>query len=136
MISKAERYDIKGRKYVGAKLKYYFSDVGLRNARLNFRQQEPTHIMENIIYDELLVRGYNVDVGIVNVLQRIIFCLMQKAWGDLVNIPSDVLQPYPARRGYLDILSFTGRGCFFYLSLSRILLIRKSTNGVLDCSSE
>ncbi len=67
LISKADRYDIKGRKYVGANLKYYFSDVGLRNARLNFRQQEPTHIMENIVYNELLVRGYNVDVGIVDV---------------------------------------------------------------------
>ena len=65
LISKADRYDIKGRKYEGANLKYYFSDVGLRNARLNFRQQEPTHIMENIVYNELLIRGYNVDVGIV-----------------------------------------------------------------------
>lgn len=70
MISKANRYDIKGRKYVGANLKYYFSDVGLRNARLNFRQQEPTHIMENIVYNELLVRGYNVDVGIVDVFAK------------------------------------------------------------------
>lgn len=68
LISKANRYDIKGRKYVGANLKYYFSDVGLRNARLNFRQQEITHIMENVIYNELLVRGYNVDVGIVDVV--------------------------------------------------------------------
>lgn len=65
LISKAERYDIKGRKYVGANRKYYFTDLGLRNARLNFRQQEPTHIMENIVCNELLVRGYNVDVGIV-----------------------------------------------------------------------
>ena len=70
LISKAARYDIKGRKYVGANLKYYFSDIGLRNARLNFRQQEPTHIMENIVYNELLVRGYNVDVGIVEVLAK------------------------------------------------------------------
>lgn len=70
LISKANRYDIKGRKYVGANLKYYFSDVGLRNARLNFRQQEPTHIMENIVYNELLVRGYNVDVGIVDVMAK------------------------------------------------------------------
>lgn len=70
LISKANRYDIKGRKYVGANLKYYFSDVGLRNARLNFRQQEPTHIMENIVYNELLVRGYNVDVGIVEVYAK------------------------------------------------------------------
>lgn len=70
LISKADRYDIKGRKYVGANLKYYFSDVGLRNARLNFRQQEPTHIMENIVYNELRVRGYNVDVGIVDVFAK------------------------------------------------------------------
>ena len=70
LISKANRYDIKGRKYVGANLKYYFSDVGLRNARLNFRQQEPTYIMENIVYNELLVRGYNVDVGIVDVMAK------------------------------------------------------------------
>lgn len=70
LISKASRYDIKGRKYVGANLKYYFTDVGLRNARLNFRQQEPTHIMENIVYNELLVRGYNVDVGVVCVYAK------------------------------------------------------------------
>ena len=70
LISKADKYDIKGRKYVGANLKYYFSDIGLRNARLNFRQQEPTHIMENIVYNELLVRGYNVDVGIVDVFVK------------------------------------------------------------------
>ena len=65
LISKASRYDVKGRKYIGANLKYYFTDLGLRNARLNFRQQEPTHIMENIVYNELLIRGYNVDVGVV-----------------------------------------------------------------------
>lgn len=70
LISKAERYDIKGRKYVGANLKYYFSDIGLRNARLNFRQQEPTRIMENIVYNELLIRGYNVDVGIIDVIKK------------------------------------------------------------------
>jgi len=66
LISKASRYDIKGRKYIGANLKYYFTDLGLRNARLNFRQQEPTHIMENIVYNELMIRGYNVDVGVVD----------------------------------------------------------------------
>ena len=70
LISKANRYDIKGRKYIGANLKYYFVDLGLRNARLNFRQQEPTHIMENVVYNELLVRGYNVDVGIVEVMEK------------------------------------------------------------------
>lgn len=67
LISRASRYDIKGRKYIGANLKYYFTDIGLRNARLNFRQQEPTHIMENIVYNELLIRGYNADVGMVEV---------------------------------------------------------------------
>lgn len=70
LISKANRYDIKGRKYIGANLKYYFTDLGLRNARLNFRQQEPTHIMENIVYNELRIRGYNVDVGTVDVYMR------------------------------------------------------------------
>lgn len=70
LISKARRYDIKGRKYIGANLKYYFTDIGLRNARLNFRQQEPTHIMENIVYNELLIRGYNVDVGIIETFSR------------------------------------------------------------------
>lgn len=70
LISKASRYDIKDRKYIGANLKYYFTDLGLRNARLNFRQQEPTHIMENIVYNELLIRGYNVDVGVVEIFGR------------------------------------------------------------------
>ncbi len=65
MIRKAKRYDIKRRKYINSPLKYYFSDIGLRNARLNFRQQETTHIMENVIYNELVMRGFNVDVGIV-----------------------------------------------------------------------
>ena len=69
-ISKAERYDIKGRKYIGSPFKYYFTDVGLRNAQLNFRQQEENHIMENIIYNELLVRGLNVDVGMVERLEK------------------------------------------------------------------
>lgn len=65
MIYKAERYDIKGRKYIGSPVKYYFSDVGLRNARLNFRQQEENHIMENILYNELCSREFSVDVGVV-----------------------------------------------------------------------
>lgn len=65
MIYKSVRYDVKGRKYIGSPLKYYFSDIGLRNARLNFRQQEENHIMENIIYNELLYREFDVDVGIV-----------------------------------------------------------------------
>ena len=64
-IRKAERYDIKGRKYISTPAKYYYSDIGLRNAFLNFRQYEETHIMENVIYNELVYRGYSVDVGIV-----------------------------------------------------------------------
>lgn len=63
LITKAKRYDIKGRKYIGSPFKYYYTDIGLRNARLNFRQTEENHIMENIIYNELVTRGYNVDVG-------------------------------------------------------------------------
>ena len=66
----AKRYDIKGKKYIGSPYKFYFTDIGLRNARLNFRQQEQTHILENIIYNELLVRGFNVDVGIVEYRKR------------------------------------------------------------------
>ncbi|MCD7770881.1 MAG: ATP-binding protein [Oscillospiraceae bacterium] len=61
----AKRYDVKGKKYFDYPSKYYCADVGLRNSRLNFRQQEPTHIMENIIYNELIYRGYSVDVGVV-----------------------------------------------------------------------
>ena len=64
-IHKAERYNIKGKRYIASPFKYYFTDVGLRNAQLNFRQQEENHIMENIIYNELLVRGFRVDVGVV-----------------------------------------------------------------------
>jgi hypothetical protein len=69
IVSRATRYDIKGRKYIDTPQKYYFSDIGLRNARINFRQIEETHTMENIIYNELVGRGYNVDVGIVTVSQ-------------------------------------------------------------------
>ncbi len=65
LIEKAERYDVKGKKYIQTPQKYYFADIGLRNAKLNFRQQEENHLMENIIYNELLIRGYNVDVGVV-----------------------------------------------------------------------
>lgn len=65
IVSKANRYNVKGRKYIGTPLKYYFEDVGLRNARLGFRQNEETHLMENVIYNELKSRGYSVDVGVV-----------------------------------------------------------------------
>jgi hypothetical protein len=65
LIDKAIRYDVKGKKYIDTPAKYYFTDLGLRNARLNFRQIEETHAMENIIFNELKVRGFNVDVGVV-----------------------------------------------------------------------
>ncbi len=70
LINKAERFDIRGKRYISTPSKYYFSDIGLRNARLNFRQQEETHLMENIIYNELLIRGYNVDVGVVEINEK------------------------------------------------------------------
>lgn len=70
IIEKVERYDVKGKKYISTPSKYYFTDIGLRNARINFRQMEENHIMENIIYNELLTRGYNVDVGIVEVREE------------------------------------------------------------------
>lgn len=65
LVEQANRYDVKGKRYIGTPLKYYFSDLGLRNALLNFRQVEKTHLMENLIYNELRGRGYNVDVGVV-----------------------------------------------------------------------
>lgn len=65
LIEKSVRYDIKGRKYIDTPAKYYFSDLGLRNARINFRQYEETHLMENLIYNELRLRGMSVDVGVV-----------------------------------------------------------------------
>ena len=70
LIKKVERYNVKGRKYITTPFKYYFTDLGLRNIKLNFRQQEENHIMENIIYNELLLRGYNVDVGVVEVRNK------------------------------------------------------------------
>lgn len=70
LIRTADRFDLKGKKYLGADKKYYFTDIGLRNARVNFRQSEQTHIMENIIYNELLARGYSVDVGTLDIVER------------------------------------------------------------------
>ena len=70
MIEQAERYDIKGKRYISTPYKYYFTDTGLRNARLNFRQLEETHLMENVMYNELCLRGYSVDVGVVEIYER------------------------------------------------------------------
>lgn len=70
LMEKAVRYDVKGKKYIETPYKYYFVDPGLRNARLNFRQPDYSHVMENVIYNELRIRGYNVDVGVVPVVER------------------------------------------------------------------
>lgn len=70
IISKTQRYDIKGKRYIGSPFKYYFEDIGLRNTRLNFRQVEPTHIMENILYNELIMRGFLVDIGVVEKYEK------------------------------------------------------------------
>ena len=71
LFSNAKRYDVKGKKYFEYPSKYYCTDIGLRNARLNFRQQEETHIMENIIYNELLCRDCSVDVGVVEISETV-----------------------------------------------------------------
>jgi predicted AAA+ superfamily ATPase len=70
LVEKARRYDVKGRQYIDTPYKYYFVDLGLRNARLNFRQLEKTHMMENVIYNELRIRGFNVDVGVVPIIVK------------------------------------------------------------------
>ena len=70
LISKVRRFDVKGKRYIDTPYKVYFEDIGLRNARLSFRQIEPTHLMENIIFNELRYRGYNVDVGVVESRER------------------------------------------------------------------
>ena len=70
LVEKAQRYDVKGKKYIDTPSKYYFVDTGLRNARLNFRQLDKGHILENVIFNELLIRGFNVDVGVVPVVKR------------------------------------------------------------------
>lgn len=70
LLQKAYRYNVKGKKYIDTPLKYYFTDIGLRNARLGFRQQEENHIMENIIFNELIIRGYKVDVGVVTIGEK------------------------------------------------------------------
>ena len=69
LIGKSTRFDIKGKRYIGSLSKYYFTDIGIRNAQLNFRQQEENHIMENIIFNELKIRGYRVDVGVVEITE-------------------------------------------------------------------
>ena len=70
LIEEANRYDIKGKSYIGTPLKYYFMDMGLRNSRIHYRQMEATHSMENVIYNELRMRGYSVDVGVIPIAEK------------------------------------------------------------------
>lgn len=79
LIERATRYDLKGKRYIDTPYKYYFADTGLRNARLNFRQTEPTHLMENVVYNELRARGFNVDVGVVPVRRTNAAGIVQRA---------------------------------------------------------
>ncbi len=83
LLVRAHRYDIKGKRYIETPLKYYYTDVGLRNAKLGFRQQEENHIMENVIFNELMARGFDVDVGVVE-------CHRREADGKKVRVPLEV----------------------------------------------
>ena len=115
LISKAKRYDIKGKKYINSPYKYYFEDIGLRNARLGFRQTEENHIMENIIYNELKYRGYNVDIGIVNV------------YGEN-NLKQKVLKNYE-----VDFIATKGNNKYYIqsaLSLDNIDKLKQETNSL------
>lgn len=104
LIKEANRYDIKGRKYVASNSKYYFTDLGLRNIRLNFRQQEPTHMMENIIYNELVTRGYNVDIGIVEKWEK-----DENGKNVLKNLEVDFICNQANRKYYIQsVYSFDG----------------------------
>ena len=97
LMSRAMRYDVKGRRYIDTPAKYYFSDLGLRNARLNFRQNEKTHLMENMIYNELLYRGFNVDVGVVVTELTSAECKRQK-----VQLEIDFVCNQGSRRYYIQ----------------------------------
>ncbi len=97
MLYKADRFDVKGRKYIGSPLKYYFSDVGLRNARLQFRQTEENYIMENIIYNELIYREFNVDVGVVEC-----FCRGEDGKTKRVNLEIDFVANKGSRKYYIQ----------------------------------
>ena len=119
LISKARRYDVKGKKYINSPYKYYFEDIGLRNARINFRQTEENHIMENIIYNELKVRGFNVDVGIVSAY-------------DKDKNGKRVLKNYE-----VDFISTKGKYKYYIqsaFSLSNIDKVKQETNSLLNIS--
>lgn len=96
LIEEARRYDIKGRKYIGSQSKYYFEDTGLRNARLGFRQVENTHLMENVIFNELRMRGFAVDVGIVEMRSS------EKGFKDRVKLEADFVANLGNTRYYIQ----------------------------------
>jgi len=95
LIEKVNRYDVKGKRYIQSLVKYYFSDIGLRNARLNFRQQEENHLMENLVYNELIRRGYNVDIGIVEIREK----------DDKKQLEVDFVCNQAGRRYYIQVAS-------------------------------
>ncbi len=97
LIDGVRRYDIKGRKYIASTIKYYFADVGLRNARLGFRQNESTHLMENVIYNELVGRGYDVDVGVVEIFET-----NEKGSGVKKQIEIDFVATMADKRFYIQ----------------------------------
>ena len=97
LVSEANRYDVKGRKYIGTPLKYYFEDVGLRNARLGFRQVEETHLMENVVFNELKARGYQVDVGVVPIRR-----LTQDGKRERVQLEIDFIATLGSKKFYLQ----------------------------------
>ena len=97
LVSEANRYDVKGRKYIGTPLKYYFEDVGLRNVRLGFRQVEETHLMENVVFNELKARGYQVDVGVVPIRR-----LTQDGKRERVQLEIDFIATLGSKKYYLQ----------------------------------
>ena len=97
IISESKRYDVKGRKYIGTPLKYYFEDVGLRNARLGFRQVEETHLMENILYNELKERGFNVDTGAVEKQKT-----MENGKRERIGLEVDFIAHLGSKRYYIQ----------------------------------
>ena len=103
LVGKAKRYDVKGKRYISTPLKYYFEDVGLRNALLNFRQHEETHLMENVIFNELCMRGYAVDVGVVDITEagahkRVEIDFVANRGSDRVYLQSAFALPDEAKR--------------------------------------
>lgn len=96
IVSEALRYDVKGRKYIGTETKYFFEDMGIRNVVLGFRQEEETHLMENAIYNELVLRGYSIDVGLVEIREQVDGKRMRK------NLEVDFVVNRAPRRLYIQ----------------------------------